>query len=308
VPSGGISVTLGEGWTPLVDGEWAARPVRFKMEPLNPTGSFKDRGAALLVTALKATQTREVIDDSSGNAGAALAAYAARGGLAARIFVPEHAAPAKRAQIAVYGAEVVTVSGSRTDTSRATVEALDEGMVYASHAYSPLYAHGMKTIAFELWEQCGQCAPRSVVIPLGHGGLLLGLYMGFAELISAGVVERAPAFFGVQAEACAPLARAWARGSSEVDPVEEMETVAGGVRVAAPPWGRRILAAVRESGGAVVAVTDEETLWAQQRLARKGLYVEPTSALPVAALDGLRPSLDECPVVVLTGSGLKSPL
>lgn len=307
LPRGSRPLTLGEGWTALVDAEWADQPVRFKLEHLNPTGSFKDRGAALLVTALKAVQTHEVVDDSSGNAGAALAAYAARGGLAARIFVPHHSSPAKRAQIVVYGAEVVTVSGSRTDTSRAVLEALDEGVVYASHAYNPLYVHGMKTIAFEIWEQCGRAAPSSIVVPVGHGGLLLGLYVGFDELLSAGLVRRVPAFFGVQAEACAPLARACERGSDEAVPVDELETIAGGVRVTAPSLGSKVLAAVRHSEGAIVAVADQQTLLAQRRLARRGFYVEPTSAVAVAALDDLRAALGESAVVVLTGSGLKSP-
>lgn len=300
-------VTLGEGWTPLVDAEWEDRPVRFKMESLNPTGSFKDRGAALLVSALRAADVDEVVDDSSGNAGAALSAYCARGRVAARIFVPQHASPAKRAQIAVYGAELVTVPGSRTDTTRALLEAVEEGAVYGSHAYSPLYAHGVKTIAFELWEQSGRRAPESIIVPVGHGGLLLGLHLGFRDLRAAGVIEDAPALYGVQAAACAPLARAWERGSDNIEPVDEGETVAGGVRIAAPPWGSRVLDAVRQSGGGLLALSDEETLSAQRRLAQLGFYVEPTSALPVAAIESLRARLSRLPVVVLTGNGLKSP-
>lgn len=307
LPEGAAPVTLGEGWAPLVDAEWYGRSVRFKVESLNPTGSFKDRGAALLVTALKAARVSDVVEDSSGNAGAALAAYAARGGLVARVFVPAHASPAKQAQIAIYGAEIVAVPGPRGEASRAVLEAVDEGAVYASHVYSPLYAHGMKTIAFELWEQCGWCVPSSVVLPVGHGGLLLGLHRGFRELLGARVIERMPSLLGVQAAACAPLARAWESGASEVEPAQEGDTVAGGVRIAAPPWGRQVLVAVRESRGAIVAVSDEETLSAQRRLARKGLYVEPTSALPVAALGTLGARLGDCPVVVLTGNGLKSP-
>ncbi|MEA3376327.1 MAG: pyridoxal-phosphate dependent enzyme [Chloroflexota bacterium] len=307
IPPGVAPVTLGEGWTPLVDAEWSGRPVRFKAESLNPTGSFKDRGAALLVSALSAADGRDVVEDSSGNAGAALSAYAARAGLNATVFVPAHASAVKQAQIAVYGAEIVVVPGTRSDTARAVLEAVDDGAVYATHAYSPFYPHGVKTVAFELWEQCGRSAPEAVVVPLGHGGLLLGIALGFRELLSAGVVEEQPRLFGVQAAACAPLARAWERGASEVEPVEEGETVAGGVRIAAPPWGRQVLAAVREADGAIVALSDDETLSAQERLARGGFYVEPTSALPVAALDHLGERLGDSPVMVLTGSGFKSP-
>jgi threonine synthase len=308
LPDGATPVTLGEGWTPLVATEWESRPLYLKAEHLNPTGSFKDRGATLLVTALKAAGVRDVVDDSSGNAGAALAAYTARAGLRATVYAPAHASPVKRRQIAVYGAEVVPVPGPRSEAARAVRQAAEEGAVYASHAYSPFYSQGMKTIAFELWEQLGRCAPDSVVTPVGHGGLLLGLHRGFAELLAAGLIERWPRIFGVQAQACAPLARAWKRGATDVEPVEERDTIAGGVRIAAPPRGRAILAGVRESDGAILALLDEEILAAQRKLARQGIYVEPTSALVAAALDHLRDRLGETPVAVLTGSGFKTPL
>jgi threonine synthase len=165
----------------------------------------------------------------------------------------------------------------------------------------------MKTIAYELWEQCAGSAPDSIVLPVGHGGLLLGLHMGLGELLEARLIARWPRLIGVQAEAVAPLARAWERGANDVEPVAEKETVAGGARIADPPWGRNVLAAVRETDGALLAISDEETLAAQARLARQGLYVEPTSALAAAALDHLGESLGEMPAVVLTGSGFKSP-
>ena len=310
LPDQSAVVTLGEGWTPLVDAQWAHRTIKLKVESLNPTGSFKDRGAALLVAALKDAGVREVVEDSSGNAGAALSAYSSRAGLHAKIYVPEHASSVKRDQIAIYGAQVVTVPGSRSATAQAVLTAVGEGAVYASHAYSPLYAHGMKTIAFELWEQCGWCAPGTIVVPVGHGGLLLGLDMGFGELMTAGLIERRPQLVGVQAQACAPLARAWEAGSTRVEPVQEGNTVAGGVRIADPPWGTRVLAAVRRSGGTLLAIPDEATMAAQEKLARLGFYVEPTSALVAAALDHLDQAdgLEEgTPLVgVLTGSGFKS--
>lgn len=307
LPGGVATVTSGEGWTPLVAAEWDGRTVYLKAEYLNPTGSFKDRGASVLVTALKAAGVRQVVEDSSGNAGAALAAYSARAGLHAAVYVPAHASPVKQAQIAVYGAEVIPVPGPRTEAAHAVRRAVEEGAIYASHAYSPLYPQGMKTLAFELWEQLGNRAPTSVVTPVGHGGLLLGLYRGWSELLSGGHIAQLPRLLGVQAQACAPLARAWERGADEVEPVAEGETVAGGVRIAAPPWGRVVLAAVRESGGAMLALPDDELLTVQKKLARRGFYVEPTSALAVAALDHLGERLGNAPVVVLTGSGFKSP-
>lgn len=304
--AGANPVTLGEGWTPVVAAEWSGRPVFFKAEYLNPTGSFKDRGAAMLVTALQAAGVRAVVEDSSGNAGAALAAYAARAGLDATIYVPAHASPVKRAQIATYGAKVVPVIGPRVEASRAVRQAVERGAVYASHVYSPFYPQGVKTMAFELWEQLGGRGPESIIVPLGHGSLLLGLYLGFSELLSAGVVARMPRIFGVQAEACAPVARAWEREATDVKPVEGGTTVAEGVCIAEPPQGGAVLASVRETGGVVLALPDEEILAAQGKLAHQGIYVEPTSALAVAALDHVRDRLGDAPVVVLTGSGFKS--
>ncbi|HUS80222.1 MAG TPA: pyridoxal-phosphate dependent enzyme, partial [Armatimonadota bacterium] len=306
LPDGAIPVTLGEGGTPLVAAEWGGRSVYLKAEYLNPTGSFKDRGASVLAAALSAMGVREAVEDSSGNAGAALAAYAARAGLCATVYVPAHASPAKQAQIAAFGAQVVPVPGPRAEATHAVRGAVAEGAVYASHVYSPWYSHGVKTIAFELWEQLDGRAPSSVVVPVGHGSLLLGFYQGFRELLAAGLVERLPRIFGVQARACAPLARAWERGDADAGAVDEGETVAEGVRIAAPPRARAILAAVRESGGAMLSVEDEETLAAREALAHRGFAVEPTSALAVAALDHLGGQLGDVPVVVLTGSGFKS--
>ena len=311
LPGSAAPVTLGEGWTPLVDAEWAGCPVKLKLESLNPTGSFKDRGAALLVAALRGSGVHQVVEDSSGNAGAALSAYAARAGLRATVYVPAHASSVKQAQIGVYGAEVVAVPGNRSDTADAVLAEVEKGAVYATHARSPLYAHGMKTVAFELWEQCGWRAPSRVILPVGHGGLLLGLDMGFGELLAGGLIDRRPRLVGVQAEACAPMVRAWEQDKTRVEPVNEGETVAGGVRIADPPWGMQVLAAVRRSGGEMAAVPDDRILAAHKALAERGFYVEPTSALPAAALEALSDAetadAASPTVLVLTGSGLKSP-
>lgn len=301
------AVTLGEGNTPLVETRWDDLPILLKCESLNPTGSFKDRGTTVLVTALAGKGVGTVVEDSSGNAGASLAAYAARAGIQAQVYVPAHASPVKQAQIAAYGAEVVAVPGPRAEAARAVLEAASAGAAYASHVYHPLIHHGMKTTAFDICEQLAGSQPDAVVLPVGHGSLLLGLAMGFDELRAAGVIERTPRLFGVQASACAPLAAAFQRGDREPTAVTEGDTVAGGVRIADPPRGREILAEVRRSRGVLLAVEDEEAMAAQRRLAHQGFYVEPTSALAVAALDHLRHRLEGMVVVMLTGSGFKTP-
>jgi threonine synthase len=293
-------VTLGEGFTPLVpsrDGR-----LLFKLEALNPTGSFKDRGAAVLLTELAASGAREVVEDSSGNAGAAIAAYAARAGLRATIFVPAATSPGKLAQMAAYGARVVRVPGSREDVAAAARAAPG---AYASHYWCPAFFHGTKTVAYELGEQLGWRAPDWVVTPAGHGTLLLGLALGFRELVAAGTLARAPRLLAVQSAACAPLA-----GPALGLPPGAGETIAEGIRIRAAARAGEMTAAVRESGGHWAVVDDGEIRAAWARLGAEGLYVEPTGAVAAAAawraVERRDVAADAVVVVPLTGHGLKA--
>ncbi len=308
-------ISLGEGGTPCVPsvrvGPALGVELWFKLEGANPTGSFKDRGAAVLVAVLKALGARKLADDSSGNAGAALAAYAARAGLPAVLFVPENASPRKLAQIRAYGAHLVTVPGPRSQATLALQRACaqDPQLVYASHNASPYFLAGLTPLAYEIWEDMG--APDHVVVPVGGGGLFLGLWYGFQVLRRLGRTERVPKMHAVQAQACAPIVDAWLKKSPQPSAVEPQATVAEGLRVAQPPRGREILRALRENGGSALAVPDEAILTAQAQLAEgEGLFVEPTSAVALAALPELvrqgviRPG--ERVVVPLTGSGLKT--
>jgi threonine synthase len=306
---GGPAVTMGEGWTPLVAAEVEGQALWLKLEYLNPTGSFKDRGASVLATFFLALGMSRLVDDSSGNAGAALAAYTARAALRATLYVPANTSPAKRAQIAAYGATLVPVEGTREAVTAAAQTAVmggDVGTRYASHVYHPLTLFGPKTIAFELWEQLGGRAPTRVVAPVGHGTLLLGCYWGFADLLAAGLIERLPRLYGIQAAAVAPLAQAFASGLADAQPVFPGDTLAEGIRVGRPVRGAEVLAAVRASGGAIVAVDNASIVAAHEMLARGGFYVEPTSAVAIAALDRVGEGGET--VVVLTGNGLKQPL
>jgi threonine synthase len=309
LPPDAEPVTLGEGGTPLVSPEVNGRTVHFKLEYLNPTGSFKDRGMAVMLTALKASGVQEAIEDSSGNAGASFAAYAARAGIKARVFVPATAAGPKRAQIAAYGAEVVAVAGPRSQAAEAARRAADQGARYASHVYNPLALAGHATAAYEIWEQLSR-APESVVLPLGHGTLLLGLHRGFKALRAAGLIERLPRLVGVQAMACAPLWAVHAYGRDGLSWVTEGETAAEGIRVLHPVRGDAVLAAIAESGGTILAVDDPALHAGRDALARLGFYVEATSAVVWEALaDGSDPQARPTGevLVILTGSGLKSP-
>jgi threonine synthase len=303
-------VTLGEGNTPLIPVDWEGQHLSFKLESLAPTGSFKDRGAAVLVTALRGLGVGSVVEDSSGNAGASLAAYAARAGITCEICVPDTAAGPKLVQMARSGAEVVQIKGKREYAALGAWAAAAHGAYYASHVYSPHFLAGTETVAYELWEQLEHRAPAAVILPVGNGSLFLGAYRGFRRLYQGGLAARLPRLIGVQAAACAPLHQAFVEGCSSVEPVAAGPTVASGIAISQPARGEQILAAVRDTDGAVVSVSEDAIERARNQLARRGFYVEETSAAAVAALPGLRdtlPASDREPVVVLlTGHGLKT--
>lgn len=303
------AVSLGEGGTPMLSRTWNGVPVRFKLEFMMPTGSFKDRGMTVMVSYLKSRGIDHVLEDSSGNAGASLSAYAAAAGMRCRILVPETASYPKIAQIAACGADVVTVRGSRQDVADAALRMSHE-IFYASHNWQPFFIEGTKTLAYELWESLGFKAPDNVVTPLGYGSNVLGLERGFDELLRNGEIAQMPRIFGVQAANCAPCHAAWQSGGETPVPVNVTPTIAEGIASSQPTRLREVLHAVRGSGGAIAAVTEAEIVAALAALAHMGLYVEPTCAAAGAGLTQLLESgtirPEETTVLVLTGSGLKS--
>lgn len=278
--------------------------VAFKLESQNPTGSFKDRGTALLVSFLAGRGIESAVEDSSGNAGASFAAYAARAGIHARVYVPAYASGPKREQIEMYGARVIPVPGPRSKAAEAVLEEAQKGEVYASHAFLPQGIPGFATISYEVFDEMKR-PPGAVVMPVGHGSLLLGMARGFKALQSAGLISELPRLIGVQARSCAPLARAFAEGREEPARVEEAETLAEGVRIREPYRGTEVLRAVRETRGALFSVKEGDIRRGREELAAEGFYVEMTSAL---VWSGLRRIAGEVPgpvVAILTGHGLK---
>ena len=301
--------SLGAGCTPLVAMDWRGVPVRFKLEWFAPTGSFKDRGASVMISMLRQQGVGHVLEDSSGNGGAAIAAFAAAAGMRATVLAPAYAQPHKIAQIRAFGAEVELVEGSREDVQAAALARAAE-IFYASHNWHPFFLQGTKTLAYELWEDLGFKAPDNVIVATGAGSNVLGADIGFGELLARGLIDRLPRLYAVQPAACAPVAAAFAAGAADVARVEPRDTVAEGTRIPLPVRGPELLAALYRSGGAALAVEEPEIVDAYRRLARAGLYAEPTSAVAVAGLERLlaagtiRPG--ECTVVVLTGTGLKA--
>jgi threonine synthase len=300
-------ISLGEGNTPCIWGQVADHPVAFKLDFLNPSGSYKDRGTTVLVSFLKSRGVTKAVEDSSGNAGASFAAYAAKSAIQARVLIPDSASGPKQKQIEAYGAEVIRIMGPRSNAASAAQKMVESGWVYASHAYLPQGLAGYATLAFELYEQLPG-APGTVVIPAGQGNLLLAVGHGFKALQKAGLIAELPCFVGVQARACAPLWAVFNYGATGMGWTAEGETLAEGVRVRYPVRGDAVLQMVRASKGFFVVVDEEEILPGRDAFARQGLYLEPTSAIVWSALKQVLGKVPEPVVGVLTGSGLKSKL
>lgn len=300
-------VSLGEGMTPLVPVTVAGREVLIKAEQGSPTGSYKDRGATVLITKALEMGVQEVVEDSSGNAGASMAAYCAKAGMACNIFVPESTSPGKLAQVELYGASLNRIPGSREDTAIAVLEAAQDAF-YASHSYSPYFFHGTKTWAYEVAEQLGWQAPDSVVLPAGNGTLLLGAYIGFKEMRTAGIIQSMPMIVAVQSAECAPLALAFELGMDDYAALLPGNCLAEGIAIAEPVRGAQILAAIRETGGTVLTADNSEVKESLIAMGRQGHCIEPTSAATIAGLAKYLETApaDEQVVSVFTGHGLKA--
>ncbi|NKB70457.1 MAG: pyridoxal-phosphate dependent enzyme [Candidatus Latescibacteria bacterium] len=312
LPVLGPPVSLGEIRTPLTPFNLDGMEVLAKGEYALPTGSYKDRGAALLMTHLRDLGVAEAVEDSSGNAGASMAAYAARAGLRLKVFCPASAAAGKLAQIRLYGAALVPVKGPRPRATEALLEYIDANpSVYASHLWHPLFIDGLKTLAYEIAEQLNWTAPDAVACPVGAGSILLGLYRGFEDLRRAGIIARLPRLIAVQAKNVSPLYKSFHAGADEVAPATAPQpTRAEGIALPRPVRDREIIAALHQSGGTVVAVSEDSIAHGLKHLGRAGFCVEPTSAVVWDGLTQARTTgliePGQKVVAVLSGHGLKA--
>lgn len=313
------------GWTPL----FSSPPMRSRLglanlwikdDGRNPTASFKDRASAVVVARAREIGARVVITASTGNAGAALAGMAAAAGQKAVILAPATAPPAKVAQLMVFGASVFLVDGTYDQAFDLSVQAADQfGWYCRNTGYNAFTAQGKKSAAFEICEQLtaanGDSAPvrwdvpDAVVVSVGDGNIISGLYQGFVDLVELRWIEHLPRLIGVQATGSSAIYDAWSSGSDEIEPVSA-HTLADSIAVDLPRDGTRALRAVRETAGAYVAVEDQEILEAIAELARTtAVFAEPAGAAAHAGLksafrDGLV-SPDECIIELVTGSGIK---
>ncbi|MCS7097473.1 MAG: pyridoxal-phosphate dependent enzyme [Candidatus Methanomethyliaceae archaeon] len=288
-------VTLGEGNTPIV--EMKDEGVILKLEYFSPTGSFKDRGAAVSLSRAKFMGVGSIVEDSSGNAGIAAAAYAAKANIRARIYVPKDAPSAKRMIIRACGAEIVECE-SRKDASIRAVSELRENELYVGHIWDAFYIEGIKTIAFEVFES-GHI-PDAIIVPVASGTLLLGLFKGFFELNEMGLLNNIPEFYAVQGEECAPIYEAI---YGKIGGIKN-SSLADGLRVDDPPRKDEILSVIRATSGDVFIVNNNEIMGALKFLYRKGIIVEPTSATAYAAFRKTR-GLGKV-LIPMTGTGIKT--
>lgn len=308
------ALTLGEGNTPCIKLDSVGRKLGIerlyaKLEFLNPTGSFKDRGTAVMMSAAREHGVAEVVEDSSGNAGASVSAYAARAGIKAHVFAPASAPPAKLQQIRVYGAQAHLIEGSREKTTAAAVEyARRHSLVYASHALSPYFLEGTKTFAYEVAAQLAGRLPEHIVFPVGNGSLYIGTFRGFEELREAGAIARLPRLHCVQSDAVKPVASAFA--GREWGPGDARPTVAGGIAVAAPPRLDRMVSILQATEAEATTVSEGQIKRWQRLLAEEeGIFAEPTSAAAFVGVENLAAQgafgANETVLVPVTGFGLK---
>lgn len=304
-------MTLNEGLTPIVPLNPDDSSHFVKLDYLCPTGSYKDRGASVLITYLKALGVTEVVEDSSGNAGAAIAAYAARAGIRCTIYCPESTSDSKLKQISAYGAELELIPGNRMATTEAVKEAA-ENTCYASHNWHPVFLDGTKTIAYEIVEQLQNMQPTHVLCPVGFGSIYLGLYIGFRELYDAGIIENIPRLLGVQPETCCPIYNAYHNKASSIFRMRQTApTLAEGITAELPIRSHQILEAIRYTDGAFTTVDDSDIQAGMKTLAATGIFVEPTSAVVIKAYEkfkqeGIINAKEDTTVSILTGSGLKA--
>lgn len=300
-------VSLGEPVTPLLKLKLGGKSIWVKIDHLFPTGSFKDRGAAVLISKMRELGIKKAVEDSSGNAGAAIAAYCKAAGINCDVFIPASTSASKALQIELYGASLKKVEGSRSDTAAAALKDAAKAY-YASHCRNPFFIQGVKTFAFETAEQLGWNAPDTLILPVGNGTLLLGAYIGFGELQNAGLIKKIPKFIGVQAANCSPLYNLFSAGTASSRNELLQSTAAEGIAVAEPVRGKEILSAVRQSGGCIIAVDEEKLKTALKDMLAEGFLIEPTAAAAIAGAKDYLSShnRNETIVTAVTGGGMKS--
>jgi threonine synthase len=308
------AVSLSEGGTPLVQVDRVAAKVGLKRlfvknEGQNPSGSFKDRGMTVSVTRAVQGGAKLLVCASTGNTAASMAAYAARAGVTAMVTVPAgKVASGKLAQVYAYGAKIIRVEGDFDGALAITLKVAAEiKELSVMNSVNPYRIEGQKTNAYEVYEQLGYKVPDYVVLPVGNAGNISAIWKGFKEMKEWGISNSLPRMVAVQAAGAQPIVEAFQHGRDSVVAVQP-KTIASAINIGNPASWRKALAALRDSKGMALAVTDEETVAARMELASsEGIFVEPASAVPIAAMEKLIGKIEKDAMVVCicTGNGLK---
>ena len=274
------TVSLGEGMTPVISFD---EDLLLKMDYMMPTLSFKDRGAAVMISHCKSIGVDCVVQDSSGNAGNSVAAYCARAGIQCEIFVPEGTSPKKIDMIRAHGAVVNIVAGSRdhcADVCREKVER--EGMYYASHVYNPFFYEGTKTYLYEVYEQLHRI-PQHIFVPIGNGTLFLGVMKALEDFLEGGLISTMPDVIIIQSECCMPFIKSMEQNMNTPAGVECLPTLAEGIAIGKPMRGEEILQYIYKYHIKSISAPEDQILDARNSLARRGIYCEHTTAAGYAA-------------------------
>ena len=307
-------LSLGEGFTALVESKSLAAQVgigklHFKNESQNPTWSFKDRGTYAGVQHAVKLGYEKIGTVSTGNMAPSVAAYGVAAGLETFVLVNKDIPGEKMKPISIYGANLIRVDGDYGQMYYESLKIGEENGIYFLNSDSPFRVEGSKTIAFEICEQLDFVMPDYVVVPTSAGGNIRGIEKGFAEFLACGLVERIPKMICAQASGCSPIARAYEAGRMEIERLYDTGTIAHAIENPFPPSGNQTLRMLDHNGGIAVSVKDAEIIEAQRMMAEAGLFGQPASAVPFAALRKLRSagiiSGDSSAVCILTGSGLK---
>ncbi|WP_298773653.1 threonine synthase [uncultured Shewanella sp.] len=303
-----VKVSFNETLTPMPKLLWNNIPIFAKMDSLMPTGSFKARGAAMVINTLVDQGINCFAEDSSGNGGSAYAGYCAKGNLTLNVFLPAGTAAGKIVQTKMYGANCIEIDGTREDVANAAINSLQtHGSYYVGHNWHPLFIEGVKSIAYEIWEQNNYQAPDNFIAPAGNGSLIAGAYIGFNELFRAGEISTMPRLFGVQSAAINPFVKQF---NDDDSPIKPKNTIAEGIRIVRSSRITEIIQFVRHTQGQFIDVTDEQIKQALIKMGQKGFFIEPTSATAFAGISKLiekkiiKPN--QKTVAVITGHGLKA--
>lgn len=307
-------LSLREGFTPLIDasdlaGELGVGELYLKNETMNPTWSFKDRGTMVGLQHAVQLGFDKIGTVSSGNMATSVAAYGARAGLRTFVLVSSTIATEKLAPIAIYGADLITVDGDYSDLYFESLRVGEQQGIYFINSDHPFRVEGSKTIAFEIAEQLDFHMPDYLIVPTSAGGNLRGIEKGLREFFAAGLIDRIPKMICAQASGCSPIATAWTNGEDQVKHFGPTHTIAHAIENPFPPSGNQVLRLLQQNGGRCVSVTDDEIIAAQAQLAKKGIFGQPASAVPIAAIRKLRTegylTEHDSAAAIVTGSGLK---